>query len=59
MSSEIKDAVEVKREKRKYVKPEIESEKVFEQNALACAKCPNVSSVSLLGSCVRGVSKAS
>ena len=46
-------------EKKKYVIPVIESEKIFEQNALACAKCQNAATVTLLGACARGATKKS
>ena len=46
-------------DKHAYKRPEIESEKIFEQNALACAKCNNISQVTVLGACVRGTSKKS
>lgn len=45
--------------KAPYKKPEITSEKVFEQNALACAKCASAPSMTILGSCSRGMTKKS
>lgn len=46
-------------EKAPYKKPEITSEKVFEQNALACAKCQSAPGMTILGSCSRGMTKRS
>ncbi len=46
-------------EKAPYKKPEITSEKIFEQNALACAKCASSPSMTILGACSRGLSKKS
>jgi hypothetical protein len=45
--------------KKKYEKPEVISEKIFELNALTCGKCVNSHSIILSGACARGAPKTS
>ena len=42
------------RHRKKYQKPQVTSERVFETNALACGKCQNVNQLSFGAACARG-----
>ena len=45
--------------KKDYSKPAVDTERIFEKDALACSKCQSHANVTVLGSCVRGVVKKS
>jgi hypothetical protein len=49
----------MKKKKKKYVPPKIETREIYEVNALGCAKCPSASNISLSASCIRGTKKFS
>ena len=43
-----------RKDRKKYVSPGVETRKIYEVNALGCAKCPNTSQVSVQPACIRG-----